>query len=144
MVFLHGFPEIWYTWRHQMLAVAAAGYRAVAPDWRGYGLSDQPPENELNWDDLVADVLAILDSLSVDKAFVVGKDFGSFPAYYFALRHPDRTLGVVSLGIPYSPEPVSFDTTMPEGFYIQRWRVRVLCHGHQLFSFCLSQIVTML
>jgi pimeloyl-ACP methyl ester carboxylesterase len=46
VVFLHGFPEIWYSWRHQMLAVAAAGYRAIAPDCRGYGLSDQPPEDE--------------------------------------------------------------------------------------------------
>ena len=70
VVFLHGFPEIWYSWRHQMLAVAAAGYRAIAPDCRGYGLSDQPPENEEDswvWDDLVADVLSILDALSIPK-----------------------------------------------------------------------------
>ena len=68
VVFLHGFPEIWYTWRHQMLAVAAAGYRAIAPDSRGYGLSDQPPEDEeATWEDLVADVLAILDALSIPK-----------------------------------------------------------------------------
>jgi pimeloyl-ACP methyl ester carboxylesterase len=68
VVFLHGFPEIWYTWRHQMLAVAAAGYRAIAPDCRGYGLSDLPPENEeVSFDDLVADVLGILDALNVPK-----------------------------------------------------------------------------
>jgi pimeloyl-ACP methyl ester carboxylesterase len=68
VVFLHGFPEIWYTWRHQMLAVAAAGYRASAPDSRGYGLSDQPPEDEVaTWEDLVADVVAILDALSIPK-----------------------------------------------------------------------------
>ena len=68
VVFLHGFPEIWYTWRHQMLAVAAAGYRAVAPDCRGYGLSDLPPEHEeVSFDDLVADVLGILDALDVPK-----------------------------------------------------------------------------
>ena len=61
MLFLHGFPEIWYSWRHQMLAVAAAGYRAVALDWRGYGLSDQPSEPEAaSYDDLVEDLLAIL------------------------------------------------------------------------------------
>ena len=73
VVFLHGFPEIWYSWRHQMRAVAAAGYRAVAPDCRGYGLSDQPPVNEEDswvWDDLVADVLSILDALSVPKVRV--------------------------------------------------------------------------
>ena len=68
VVFLHGFPEIWYSWRHQMLAVAAAGYRAIAPDCRGYGLSDQPPEDEeASWEDLVADVLAILDAYSIPK-----------------------------------------------------------------------------
>ncbi|TKW19672.1 hypothetical protein SEVIR_4G035800v4 [Setaria viridis] len=122
VVFLHGFPEIWYSWRHQMRAVAAAGYRAVAPDCRGYGLSDQPPEHEeASWDDLAADVLAILDALHVPKAFLVGSDFGAAPAYEFALRHPGRTRGVVSLGIPFSPGPISFDT-MPEGFYIKRWR----------------------
>ncbi|CAL4934181.1 unnamed protein product [Urochloa decumbens] len=122
VVFLHGFPEIWYSWRHQMVAAAAAGYRAIAPDCRGYGLSDQPPESEeASFDDLVADVLAILDAFSVPKAFVVGKDFGAVPAYEFALRHPERTRGVACLGIPFSPVPFSFETTMPEGFYIRRW-----------------------
>ena len=68
VVFLHGFPEIWYSWRHQMLAVASAGYRAIAPDCRGYGLSDQPPDDEeASWEDLVADVLAILDAYSIPK-----------------------------------------------------------------------------
>ncbi|CAM0956624.1 unnamed protein product [Alopecurus aequalis] len=123
VMFLHGFPEIWYTWRHQMLAVAGAGYRALAHDSRGYGLSDQPPEHEeATWEDLVADVLAILDALSIPKAFVVGKDFGAIPAYDFALRHPDRTRGVMCLGAPFSPGPVDFDATMPKGFYILRWR----------------------
>jgi pimeloyl-ACP methyl ester carboxylesterase len=55
---------------------------------------------------------------------VVGKDFGALPAYDFALQHPDRTAGVVCLGIPFSPVPFSFETTMPEGFYILRWGVR--------------------
>ncbi|KAL6865144.1 hypothetical protein ACP4OV_016295 [Aristida adscensionis] len=123
VVFLHGFPEIWYTWRHQMLAAAAAGYRAVAPDCRGYGLSDQPPEQEeAAWEDLVADVLAVLDALAVPSAFLVGKDFGALPAYEFALRHPERTRGVACLGIPFIPALMDFDATMPEGFYILRWR----------------------
>lgn len=68
VVFLHGFPEIWYSWRHQMIAVAEAGFRAIAPDLRGYGLSDQPSEPEsTTWEDLVADLLGILDSLSIPK-----------------------------------------------------------------------------
>ncbi|KAK8444814.1 hypothetical protein SEVIR_9G203900v4 [Setaria viridis] len=121
VVFLHGFPEIWYSWRHQMLAVAAAGYRAVAPDWRGYGLSDQPPEEEeVSYDDLLGDLLGILDALSIPKAFLVGKDFGAVPAYDFTLRHPDRICGVMCLGIPFTPFASSF-AAMPEGFYMSRW-----------------------
>ncbi|KAM0842780.1 hypothetical protein ACQ4PT_058139 [Festuca glaucescens] len=110
VVFLHGFPEIWYSWRHPMQAVAAAGYRAIAPDSRGYGLSDQPEDEETPWEDLVAD------------AFLVGKDFGTIPPYDFAQRHPTRTRGVMCLGMPFSPVPFNFDGTMPEGFYPLRWR----------------------
>ncbi|KAJ9566297.1 hypothetical protein OSB04_002263 [Centaurea solstitialis] len=72
VVFLHGFPEIWYSWRHQMIAVAGAGYRAIAPDCRGYGLSDPPPETEkFGFPDIVDDLLAILDHLGIDKGFRV-------------------------------------------------------------------------
>jgi pimeloyl-ACP methyl ester carboxylesterase len=79
VLFLHGFPEIWYSWRHQMLAVAAAGYRAVAPDWRGYGLSDQPPEPEAaSYQDLQEDLLAILDALSVPKVVYRALDSRTF------------------------------------------------------------------
>ncbi|KAF3327919.1 Bifunctional epoxide hydrolase 2 [Carex littledalei] len=122
VVFLHGFPEIWYSWRHQMVAVAEAEYRAIAPDWRGYGLSDQPqdPENASR-EHLISDLLGILDALSIPKAFLVAKDFGSYPAYLFALLYPDRTCGVVSIGMPYSPVPFSYDL-LPEGFYIKRWQ----------------------
>ncbi|KAJ4774400.1 alpha/beta-Hydrolases superfamily protein [Rhynchospora pubera] len=122
VVFLHGFPEIRYSWRHQMIAVAKAGYKAIAPDWRGYGLSDQPqdPENAA-WEDLVSDMLGILDALSISKAFLVAKDFGAFPAYQFALIYPDRTCGVISIGIPFAPMRGSYDS-LPEGFYIKRWR----------------------
>nr|CAB3499251.1 unnamed protein product [Digitaria exilis] len=121
VVFLHGFPEIWYSWRHQMLAVAAAGYRAVAPDWRGYGLSDEPPvEEEVVYDDLLDDLLGILDALSIPKVFLVGKDFGAVATYDFALRHPDRVCGVMCLGIPFTPFTASFPN-MPEGFYMSRW-----------------------
>ncbi|CAL5412196.1 unnamed protein product [Camellia sinensis] len=68
VVFLHGFPEIWYSWRHQMIAVSNAGYRAIAPDYRGYGLSDPPAEPEnAAFGDLITDLLAILDALSIPK-----------------------------------------------------------------------------
>jgi pimeloyl-ACP methyl ester carboxylesterase len=68
VVFLHGFPEIWYTWRHQMIAVANAGYRAIAFDFRGYGLSDHPAEPEkATLMDLVHEVKDLLDSLGINK-----------------------------------------------------------------------------
>ena len=68
MVFLHGFPEIWYSWRHQMIAVARSGFRAIAPDHRGYGLSEPPPEPEkASFSDLLADLVGILDFLGIDK-----------------------------------------------------------------------------
>jgi pimeloyl-ACP methyl ester carboxylesterase len=68
VLFLHGFPEIWYTWRHQLIAVANAGYRAIAFDFRGYGLSDQPSEPEkANFNDLVDEVVSLLDSLGISK-----------------------------------------------------------------------------
>lgn len=125
VVFLHGFPEIWYTWRYQMVAVAAAGFRAIAPDFRGYGLSDQPPEPEkATWKDLIDDLLAILDYLSIPKAFIVAKDFGALPAYSFAVNYPDRVSGVVTLGIPFVPDENSaLFTELPEGYYLSRWRV---------------------
>jgi pimeloyl-ACP methyl ester carboxylesterase len=56
------------------------------------------------------------------KALLVAKDFGAFPAYWFSAYYPERTCGVISIGIPFSPTPVSFDS-LPEGFYIKRWRV---------------------
>lgn len=123
VLFVHGFPEIWYSWRYQMLAVAEAGYRAVAPDHRGYGLSEQPEDAEkaADWSGLVDDLLGILDSFHFDKVFLVAKDFGCRLAYMFALRHPSRVSGVVSLGIPYSPR-VFTPELLPEGFYIRRWR----------------------
>ncbi|XP_043687342.1 bifunctional epoxide hydrolase 2-like isoform X1 [Telopea speciosissima] len=123
VVFLHGFPEIWYSWRHQMIAAANAGFRAIAPDFRGYGLSQQPLEPEkASFKDLLEDLLVILDFFSIPKVFIVGKDFGFRPAYQFALLHPERVSGVVTLGVPYIPSPVSLFGDLPEGFYILRWQ----------------------
>ncbi|XP_062162344.1 uncharacterized protein LOC133869384 [Alnus glutinosa] len=123
VVFLHGFPEIWYTWRNQMIAGANAGFRAIAPDYRGYGLSDPPPELEkAGFDDLLSDLLAILDALGIAKVFLVAKDFGARPAYLFAILHPERVLGVVTIGVPFMPQRSTFHKHLPEGFYISRWR----------------------
>eukprot|EP00252_Welwitschia_mirabilis_P014862 TRINITY_DN32913_c0_g1_i1.p1 TRINITY_DN32913_c0_g1~~TRINITY_DN32913_c0_g1_i1.p1 ORF type:complete len:316 (-),score=62.35 TRINITY_DN32913_c0_g1_i1:294-1241(-) len=125
VLFLHGFPEIWYTWRYQMLALANEGFHSIAPDFRGYGLSDQPPNPEqAKMVDLVEDMIALMDTLTIDQAFVVGHDFGALIAYYIALLYPQRVKAVVTLGIPYlrpSNEMVKVDQA-PSGFYIARWQ----------------------
>ncbi|KAL8214682.1 hypothetical protein R6Q57_004131 [Mikania cordata] len=124
VVFLHGFPEIWYTWRHQMIAVANAGFRAIAPDYRGYGLSDCPPEPEkASFADFINDTVAILDFLAISKVFVIGKDFGASVAYPVALLHPERVAGIITLGFPFAP-PGAFKNQfgLPKGFYPQRWQ----------------------
>ncbi|XP_042493604.1 bifunctional epoxide hydrolase 2-like [Macadamia integrifolia] len=123
VLFLHGFPEIWYSWRNQMIAVANAGLRAIAPDFRGYGLSQLPPEPEkATFKDLIEDLLAILDFFSIPKVFIVGKDFGARPGYLFAVLHPERVSGMVTLGSPYRTSRSSLLLDLPEGFYISRWQ----------------------
>ncbi|KAK3136512.1 hypothetical protein QOZ80_5BG0437440 [Eleusine coracana subsp. coracana] len=122
LLFVHGFPEVWYSWRHQMVAAAAAGFRAIAPDFPGYGLSEPPTDlAQASWEALMKDLLAILDSLSISKAFLVAKDFGVKPAFDLALCHPDRVCGVVTIGVPPLVESLDF-SGLPEGFYIYRWR----------------------
>ncbi|KAK4741719.1 hypothetical protein SAY87_025307 [Trapa incisa] len=126
VLFLHGFPEIWYTWRHQMVAAAEAGHRAIAIDFRGYGLSDQPAEPDKgNFTDLVEDIVALLDALSISKAFLIGKDFGALPPYLVAMSYPERVSGVVTLGVPFLPAgsaALRSQHQLPEGFYISRWK----------------------
>ncbi|WCJ30693.1 alpha/beta-Hydrolases superfamily protein [Euphorbia peplus] len=124
VLFLHGFPEIWYTWRHQMISVAKAGYRAIAIDFRGYGDSDQPEEPEkATFMDLSDDVIALLDTLGISKVFLVGTDFGAMVVNIIAAKHPERVHAMVTLGIPFmlpGPNAVQYDQ-MPEGVYIRRF-----------------------
>ncbi|KAK7368994.1 hypothetical protein VNO80_11027 [Phaseolus coccineus] len=130
VVFLHGFPKICFSWRHQMIALADAGFRAIAFDYRGYGLSDPPPHpDNTTWSHILDDLLHILQALHLPKwgnyliCLTVGKDFGARTAYMFSILHPERVLGVVLLGVPYVlPGPSSFHKFLPEGFYILRWQ----------------------
>ncbi|KAL8235586.1 hypothetical protein R6Q59_016667 [Mikania micrantha] len=124
VIFLHGFPEIWYTWRHQMIDVANAGFRVIAPDYRGYGLSDIPAQPEkASFVDLVNDTASILESLVISKVFVIGKDFGAMVAYTFALFHPEKVTGIITLGVPFMrPGFHKTHLALPEGFYIRRWQ----------------------
>ncbi|KAI4333978.1 hypothetical protein L6164_018722 [Bauhinia variegata] len=125
VLFLHGFPEIWYTWRHQIIAVANAGYRAIAVDHRGYGLSEQPSEPEkAAFLDLVDDLIAILDSFGISKVVLVGKDFGAMVAFLVATLHPDRVAAIITLGIPFMlPGPTAVrNDLLPKGFYMTRFQ----------------------
>ncbi|XP_042006162.1 bifunctional epoxide hydrolase 2-like [Salvia splendens] len=125
VVFLHGFPEIWYSWRHQMTAVSGAGFRAIAPDFRGYGLSQPAPEPEkTTFKDMVDDLVVMLDLLEINKVVLVGKDFGAKVVYHFALVHPKRVAAVATLGVPFvvPPDPHAFRASHPKGFYVMRFR----------------------
>ncbi len=104
VLLLHGFPELWYSWRHQLPALAAAGYHAVAPDVRGYGRSDAPESIErYSMRNLVDDAVGLLDALGVDRAVVVGHDWGAPMAWHCALLYPNRFAAVVALSVPYLP-----------------------------------------
>lgn len=111
VVFLHGFPELAYSWRHQLPAVASAGYRAIAPDLRGYGRSDKPHGVEhYGIQALVGDVTGLLDALELDAATVVGHDWGALLTWQMALFAPERMTSLVALNIPFlprqQPEPI--------------------------------------
>ncbi|XP_019163974.1 PREDICTED: bifunctional epoxide hydrolase 2 [Ipomoea nil] len=104
ILFLHGFPDLWYSWRHQLLALSAKGYRAIAPDLRGYGDTDAPPSaSSYTAFHIVGDLVALLDSLSLDKVFLVGHDWGAAMAWYFCLLRPDRIKALVNLSVAFTP-----------------------------------------
>lgn len=104
VIMCHGFPGLWYSWRHQLPAIAAAGWRAVALDMRGYGTSSAPSDpSRYQHDQVSTDVLAVLDDLGAERAVLVGHDFGAPFVWSMALRHPARVRAVVALSVPYDP-----------------------------------------
>jgi len=108
VLLLHGFPELWYSWRHQLPALAAAGFHAVAPDLRGYGRSDAPqPVEAYSMRNMTADAAGILDALGVETAVVAGHDWGAPIAWHCALMYPERFSAVVALSVPYTPRASS-------------------------------------
>lgn len=101
VILLHGFPDLAYSWRHQVPALAEAGYRAIAPNQRGYGESSRPVEPEsYTIEALAADVVGVLDALDVGQAVIIGHDWGAPVAWHTALRHPERVRAVGSLSVP--------------------------------------------
>jgi pimeloyl-ACP methyl ester carboxylesterase len=102
----HGFPELAYSWRHQLPALAAAGYRVIAPDQRGYGRSSRPdaiPDYDILH--LSGDLIGVLDEVGAEQAVLVGHDWGSMVVWQTTLLHPDRVAGVCGMSVPFSPRP---------------------------------------
>lgn len=103
VVLIHGFPESWYSWRHQLTALANAGYKAVAIDQRGYGSSSKFRDNAAyRIGPLVNDIRGVIDAYGVEKAVVVGHDWGAPVAWTFAWLHPERCSGVVGVSVPFA------------------------------------------
>lgn len=102
VVLLHGFPEFWYGWRHQIGPLAAAGYRVAVPDQRGYNESDKPLCLESYTRDVLAeDVVRLIERLGHDRAVLVGHDWGGAVAWWTALKHPERVEALAALNIPH-------------------------------------------
>jgi pimeloyl-ACP methyl ester carboxylesterase len=102
VVLCHGWPEIAFSWRHQIKALSEAGIRVIAPDQRGYGATDRPePVEAYDMEHLTGDLVGLLDHLKIDKAIFVGHDWGGFVVWQMPLRHLGRVAGVVGVNTPH-------------------------------------------
>jgi pimeloyl-ACP methyl ester carboxylesterase len=130
ILFLHGFPELWYSWHHQLLSLSALGYRAIAPDLRGYGDTDAPSSaSSYTPLHIVGDLVGLLDALAVDRVFLVGHDWGAAMAWYFCLLKPDRVKALVNTSVVFrsrnpSRKPVqTMRAMMGDDYYMCRFQV---------------------
>jgi pimeloyl-ACP methyl ester carboxylesterase len=113
VVLCHGFPESWYSWRHQLPALAAAGFHAVAPDMRGYGRTDRPEAiDQYTLLHLVGDILGLVDALGAEQAVIAGHDWGAPVAWHAAQLRPDRFRAVIGLSVPFRPRGSARPTTV--------------------------------
>ena len=104
VVLLHGFPEVWYAWRHQLPALAEAGYHAIAPDLRGYGETDIPDTiDSYSTITMTEDIRGLLNALNAEKAVIIGHDIGAHIAWLFAELYPQRVSAVVGLSVAWHP-----------------------------------------
>ena len=98
----HGWPESWYSWRHQMTMLADAGYHAVAPDMRGYGETDKPAAvDDYDINHVAGDLVGVLDALGEETATLVGHDWGAIVAWTAVLLHPSRFTALIAMSVPY-------------------------------------------
>jgi pimeloyl-ACP methyl ester carboxylesterase len=118
VVMCHGYPGLWYSWRHQMQALADGGYRAVALDMRGYGRSSRPQNYlEYGFDRLSGDVLAVLDHFGQQQAVLFGHDFGANLAWHMGIHYPRRIRAIAPLCVPYDMELGGGSDVLPSKLY---------------------------
>lgn len=124
VILLHGFPELAFSWRHQLPALAAAGFRAIAPDQRGYGATSAPPNIEdYSAAELIADIHGLLDALELESATFIGHDWGALLLWQMAMLAPDRIDRLIALNIPHIPrsptDPIEIARSrLGDDFYI--------------------------
>jgi pimeloyl-ACP methyl ester carboxylesterase len=128
VVLLHGFPEFWYGWRHQIDALADAGYRVVVPDQRGYNLSDKPKGRAAyDIDHLARDVVGLVDGIGRQTFRLVGHDWGAGVGWWIALRHPERLERFVALSAPHPAVWIDAMRNNPEqrkkSWYVRAFRI---------------------
>ena len=106
VIFVHGWPELWYSWRHQIEPIASAGYRVIVPDVRGYGGSDKPnPVQSYAMQPLMDDIIGIIDACGEEKAILIGHDWGAPIVWNTAALNSSRVSAVAGLSVPYRPRP---------------------------------------
>ncbi|MBI1250448.1 MAG: alpha/beta fold hydrolase [Alphaproteobacteria bacterium] len=124
LILCHGFPELAFSWRHQLRDLGAQGFRVLAPDQRGYGLTDRPEAvDSYDMEHLCGDLVGLLDAEAIDKAVFVGHDWGGIIVWQMPLLHPDRVAGVIGVNTPFMPRPpvdpiAIMRTRMGEDMYI--------------------------
>jgi pimeloyl-ACP methyl ester carboxylesterase len=124
LVLCHGFPELAFSWRHQLAPLRAAGYRVLVPDQRGYGATDKPAAvSDYDLEHLTGDLVGLLDHYGHERAVFVGHDWGAIVVWGLALLHPERVAGVINLSVPFldrgTQEWVSFwEERRGRDFYI--------------------------
>lgn len=139
IVLLHGFPELAYSWRHQISALANAGYRVIAPDLRGYGLTSVPAKVEdYDLDHLMGDVIGLLNALEIEEAIWFGHDWGGIVSWQLPLFYHDRTAGVIGVNTPFIPhwqlwlQPDQIADLAPN--FVPDWRKDPIEQMRQVYS----------
>ena len=134
IVLCHGWPEIAFSWRHQIKALADAAIRVIAPDQRGYGATDRPePVEAYDLEHLTGDLVGLLDHLDIDKAIFVGHDWGGFVVWQMAMRHADRVAGIVGVNTPHFPRaPIDPIELMRSRFGDQMYIVQFQDPAHEV------------